>query len=223
MQRRAKPEHARDCPSLEQLCLTAEALRGAVDYVHDVLDAIDQKLIESSTDRLSRLVELANLSAIIGNLFRGGLVRHSYGRFRANEPHTYPDMLAVAEGCPNIEIKVALEQNKPKGHLVKSGAHVTVRYVLSAPDGRFTRGRANRGEVVWIWEVRAGYLSDEHFRFSSTEGDSGKTAVISAEGMGQLDVVYFNPEHCPLAAKNLGLLRRLFNPPPPQEQPSASP
>ena len=53
------------------------------------------------------------------------------------------------------------------------------------------------GEIVWLWEVRFGYLETSHFNLSNTEGDSGKTAVVNAEGMNQLKVIYFDPRLCP--------------------------
>ncbi len=177
--------------------LKPQFILGAIDYLYDVLDRIDSTLQDAGSDRLSQLVELANLSAIVGNLFRRGITRSSKGTFRPNKPHTYPDLIGVGDGCKDIEIKVALETNKPKGHLVKPGPHVTVRYVLGDEDGNYRRGRENRGDVVWIWEVRAGILVDRHFHVSNTEGDSGKTAVISVDGMNALDVAYCDLFHCP--------------------------
>lgn len=175
-----------------------ETISGAVSYVHRVLDSIDQQLEQGADARLSQLVELANLSAIIGNLFRTGIVKVSDGRFKSNLPHTYPDLLGNHPDSVDFEIKVALENNKPKGHLVKPGPHLTLRYVLAAPDGTYTRGKENRGIVPWIWEVRVGALTEAHFNFSNTDGDSGKTAVINAAGMNALSVVYFDKLRCPL-------------------------
>lgn len=188
-------------PSLSGYGLSANVIGGAVTYVYGILDSIDLKLMEAGGERLAALVELANLSAIIGNLFRGGIVRSSGGKFIANAPHSYPDLLARGRGCVDIEIKVALETNKPKGHLVKPGPHLTVRYVLAGADGVYTRGKAARGLVPWIWEVRMGTLKEKHFNFSNTAGDSGKTAVINAEGMAALDVVYCDLERCPLSER----------------------
>lgn len=170
-----------------------------VTYVYEILDSIDAKLLEAGGERLSELVELANLSAIIGNLYRGGIVRASKGRFAANAPHTYPDLLGRGPGCKDIEIKVALENNKPKGHLIKPGPHLTLRYVLADANGNHQRGKSNRGKVPWIWEVRVGSLKNAHFNFSNTEGDSGKTAVINSEGMKALKIVYCDLDRCPLS------------------------
>lgn len=180
--------------------LTEKIVGEAVEYVHGTLDSIDAPLQAAADTRLSQLVELANLSAIIGNLFRVGICKSSDGIFLPNAPHTYPDLLAnkdYVDAC-DIEIKVALENNKPKGHLVKPGPHMTVRYVLADEQGIYTRGKTNRGIVPWIWEVRIGELQFAHFNFSNTEGDSGKTAVINAAGMQNLSVVYFDKARCPL-------------------------
>lgn len=187
----------REAPILEEFGLTSNMIEEAVKYTHKVLDNIDEKLILSGSERLVELVELANFSAIVGNLFRGGIVKASNGIFVANAPHTYPDLL----GPTNIEVKVALENNQPKGHLVKPGPHITIRYVLGGRDGSYKRGKENRRNVAWIWEVRIGELREEHFNFSNTDGDSGKTAVINASGLKALDVVYCNLDKTPLSKK----------------------
>ena len=56
---------------------TETTTTGTVDYV--------------AVDGRPALVWLANLSAIIGNLFRTGVCRSSDGMFLPNTPHTYPD------------------------------------------------------------------------------------------------------------------------------------
>lgn len=180
--------------------LTSKIVGGAVDHVHAILDSIDSQLMSSADTRLSQLVELANLSAIIGNLFRAGICKASSGIFLPNTPHTYPDLLACKDypDARDTEIKVALENNKPKGHLVKPGPHITVRYVLADEKGVYRRGKENRGVVPYIWEVRIGELEERHFNFSNTEGDSGKTAVINAAGMNALAVVYLDKARSPL-------------------------
>ena len=76
---------------------------------------------------------------------------------------------------------------------------MTVRYVLGEKSGAYSRGKENRGVVVWIWEVRLGLLDPSHFNFSNTEGDSGKTAVINARGMNALGIVYCDLDRTPLS------------------------
>ena len=182
---------------LQDFGLSLEVLRSAVEYSHDVLDRIDQTLIGAGRDRLASLIELANLSAIVGNLIRGGVSSASNGVFEANNPHTFPDLIARSPDARDIEIKVALESNNPKGHLVKPGPHLTVRYVLGDHHGRYGRGSTNRGDVVWIWEMRIGMLTKNHFSFSNTKGDSGKTAVINKKGMDALFPVFLDLSKCP--------------------------
>lgn len=205
MPRTCNDKYLQNPPSLGAFGLTPQIVGQSITRVYEILDSIDAKLLEAGGERLSELVELANLSAIIGNLYRGAVVRTSGGKFCANTPHTYPDLLAKSPGCVDLEIKVALETNKPKGHLVKPGPHLIIRYVLGDDAGGYVRGKKSRGKVAWIWEVRVGTLTDRHFNFSNTEGDSGKTAVINAEGMAALDVVYFDLERCPM----IRLLKRL--------------
>ncbi len=120
-------------------------------------------------------------------------------------------ILGKKAGCKDIEIKVALETNKPKGHLVKPGPHVIVRYVLAQENG-FIPGKDNRGKIAWIWEVRVGNLKDSHFNCSNTDGDSGKTAVINASGMDSLNIVYCDLDHCPLPKKGQSFenLKKIF-------------
>jgi len=199
--------------SLNQFGLTIEMIAQSITYVHEILDSIDIKLLEAGGERLAELVELANLSAIIGNLYRGGIVRTSRGGFVANAPHTYPDLLGKREGCVDVEIKVALENNKPKGHLIKPGRHITVRYVLAEANGNYQKGKDSRGNVPWIWEVRVGMLEESHFNFSNTEGDSGKTAVINALGMDALQLVYGDLDRCPLSQNGAAFreMASLFN------------
>ena len=181
--------------------LTTDVVGRAVDYVYRVLDSIDENLVQGGSDRFAAFVELATLSAVVGNLFRRGIERESDGGFVSNAPHTYPDLLGAKPGCADVEIKVALETNKPKGHLVKPGPYLTVRYVLGSKSGAYSRGRENRGAVVWIWEVRLGDLDQSHFNSSNTAGDSGKTAVINTRGMNALGVVYCDLDRTPLAPK----------------------
>ena len=185
---------------LMELGLSTTVVREAIQHTHQVLDLLDSVLVEANGERLASMIELANLSAIVGNLFRSGIAKASGGAFTANSPHTFPDLLAVEPGGLDIEIKVALENNNPKGHLVKPGPHITVRYVLANEKGQYKRGHSNRGDVPWIWEVRVGMLEDAHFNFSNTEGDSGKTAVINALGMTTLVPVFVDLAKCPYSA-----------------------
>ncbi|GAC1394553.1 MAG: hypothetical protein NVS4B11_21290 [Ktedonobacteraceae bacterium] len=193
--------------------LTVEMLLAGIQYVYETLDAIDTKLIERGSPRLAELVELANLSTIIGNLFNLGIIKASNGFFEQAGSHKYQDLRATKrnqKGC-NVEIKVALETNTPKGHLPKEGHYLTCRYVLGNKEGKYTVGTENRGGVVWIWEIRFGHLAISHFNISNTEGDSGKTAVVNKEGMKRLAIVYFDQTYTPYSPKSI-YIRELNQP-----------
>jgi hypothetical protein len=201
--------------------LTISSIAQACDYVHSTIDALDQTLISVGADRLSKMVELANLSSMIGNLFGAGIAQFSDGALKRNRPHTYPDLLALNPGIKNIEIKVALENNKPKGHLAKAGYYLTCRYVLVEEDGTYvlpsTRKRivdGERGTIPVVWEVRFGWLDLVHFNSSNTEGDSGKTATVNKEGMAQLAVVYCDLSVAPYTkgSPSYKAMNTLFNP-----------
>lgn len=183
--------------TLQAAGLDAECLCRGVTCAYETLDALDQVLLARDGARMADIVELTNLSSMFGNLLRDGIAKASNGVFEANGPHKYPDLLARGENAEDIEIKVALENNKPKGHLAKPGYYVTVRYVLGDESGSYVKGPDNRGNVVWIWEVRFGLLGKDSFNLSSTAGDSGKTAVVSAEGMKDLNVIYCALAQCP--------------------------
>jgi hypothetical protein len=188
------------CNSEALVCgLTAEMISKGVGYAHNILDVLDASLLERKSPRMSGLVELANFSSIIGNLLATGIVEASNGVFLRAGPHKYQDLRASGSNpeAQNIEIKVALEKNTPKGHLAKVGYYMTCRYVLSDAEGDYKPG--DRGEVVWIWELRFGHLEEKHFGLSNTSGDSGKTAVVNSAGMDQLRIIYFDPKRCPYA------------------------
>ncbi|QQS29257.1 MAG: hypothetical protein IPM47_20910 [Sphingobacteriales bacterium] len=195
MSRKLSNKNFFDNEILASVGMKIEYLKEAVIYVHSIFDSIDSKLISVGADRMSEMVELANLSSILGNLFGAGLANNSEKRFKRNGPHKYPDILANHKSAKDIEIKVALENNKPKGHLAKAGYYLICRYVLGDENGNFVVG--NRGNVVWIWEIRFGYLEESHFNLSNTAGDSGKTAVINKEGFEAMKVLYCDLEKCP--------------------------
>lgn len=169
----------------------------AIEGAYQTLDAIGLRLAEIQSPPLSRLVELANLSSMLGNLLGAALATASDGAYKRNRPHAYPDLLPLRSGLPPAELKTALEKNKPKGHLPKPGLHLTFRYILGDSEGNYVRGREGRGDTVWIWEARMGFLDVNDFAVSNTPGDSGKTAVIKSGSLDRLVCVFFNPDHNP--------------------------
>jgi DNA-binding XRE family transcriptional regulator len=177
--------------------LDTECIRAAMNGCYQTLDTIDFQLAAHSTPPLARLVELANISSMIGNLLGGQIAENSNGLYKRNRPHTYPDLLPVAPHDKDIEIKIALETNYPKGHLPKAGTYMTFRYVLANKAGRFARGGENRGDTVFFWEGRVGILEEDDFAISNTSGDSGKTAVIKTRSLEAMHVFYFRREFLP--------------------------
>lgn len=188
-----------DHPSLETVGLSIAIIQNSLSYTYGILDAIDQTLQRHDVSRIAKIVELANLSSMVGNLLGTGIVKASQGYFQRNQPHSFPDLLGVHPQARDIEIKIALEDNKPKEHLAKAGYYLTYRYTLCDSAGRYS---LERGDVVYVWEIRFGYLEQSHFNLSNTSGDSGKTAVINADGMAQLQVIYCDLERCPYSPKS---------------------
>ena len=174
----------------------------AIEATHATLDRIDEQLVNTGSRPLAEVVELANLSAIVGNLLRSALQGRSHGVYRSNAPHTFPDLVSQSGASSDLEIKIALEGNMPKGHLPKPGAHLICRYVLAERDGTYSRG--HRGNVVWVWEARLGELSEDDFNTSNTPGDSGKTAVIRAKALYRLNCVYYDGRFRPIARPRAG-------------------
>lgn len=204
--RRLGPEVCRNNECLLKLTgLEVSEILEAVEHVYDTLDLIDAELITRGSQPISRLVELANLSSMIGNIVGAGVAEASGGLYVRNRPHAFPDLVPQHEGLPDLEIKTALEKNSPKGHLPKEGVYLTFRYCLGGPNGEYTRGPEGRGTTVWIWEVRVGYLGLDDFSISNTDGDSGKTAVIKTSSLQSMSVVLFDGRFFPYARKWGGL------------------
>jgi hypothetical protein len=195
-------EHFRNESKLRELTgLTHQTIRGAIEDCYQTLDLIDSELAKRESPQVSELVELANLSSMIGNLLAAGLVEHSSGAYSRNTPHTYPDLVSQRAGFDGIEVKTALERNKPRAHLPKSGMHLTFRYVLCNQEGSFVRGKENRGKTAQFWEVKVGDLSHADYDLSNTAGDSGKTAMIKTTVLRAMTLIYFDPRLLPFAAR----------------------
>jgi transcriptional regulator with XRE-family HTH domain len=188
---------------IERIGLSHEILKQAIRDTYNLLDQIDATLENAEVFPLSQTVELANLSSMIGNIFASAIAKHSNDLLMRNGPHRYPDLLTtgISPQVPDLELKMALETNKPKGHLAKEGHYLTCRYVLCQLDGSLQIGKEQRGIKPYIWEIRCGYLLLEHFNLSNTAGDSGKTAVVNAAGMEVLQIVYCDLERAPLSRK----------------------
>jgi transcriptional regulator with XRE-family HTH domain len=185
--------------SLQQATgLTAEVIAASIEDTYHTLDLLDRQLRENGAPPFAELVELANLSSMIGNIVGGAIARHSGSRYERSGPHKYQDLRST-EGGEHVEIKTALETNKPKGHLSKAGYYLTFRYVLCGEGGGYRIGKDNRGQVVYVWEVRFGWLNEEDFDESNTAGDSGKTAVVKTAVFRAMERVYFDSTRFPYA------------------------
>lgn len=182
--------------------MSASGLLAAIQGCYHTLDMIDDQLVSRGSPPIGRLVELANLSSMIGNLVGGCIASESDGLYKRNRPHSYPDLLALKKPAKPLELKVALETNKPKGHLPKPGRYITFRYVLGDRFGNYIRGKDKRGTTVWFWEARIGQVKVEDFSCSNTEGDSGKTAVIRTDVFNTMQLVFFDPKFCPHPLRN---------------------
>lgn len=187
--------------ALNSVSLSHEQLANAVVGTYRLLDRIDETLTADGVEPLCQVVELANLSSMIGNVLGAEVAKASNGLYVRNGPHKFPDLLPASPNAiqSGIEIKMALNMNNPKGHLAKEGQYLTCRYLLIDADGKPCVDKADRVRACrpLIWEVRCGYLLEEHFNISNTAGDSGKTAVINADGMDQMKVVYVDLDMVP--------------------------
>ena len=189
---------------MELTGLKQQTLKSAIENCYQTLDTIDFELVTHGSPAMAKLVELANISSMVGNILGGGLAEFSNGLYVRNRPHAYPDLLPVPPNAKNLELKIALDTNKPKGHLPKPGTDLTFRYILASKEGAFVRGKTNRGDTVFVWEAKVGVLNEDDFAISNTEGDSGKTAVIKTSAFDSMTVVYYVPHLLPYAKARTG-------------------
>lgn len=203
--RKPKTIHLRNEDKLiSTIGVDGKTLINAIDDSYQTLDSIDEQLVSKGSLPIANLVELANLSSMIGDIVGGGIADNSNGFYKRNRPHTYPDLLSLKDPAVDLELKTALETNKPKGHLPKPGTYITFRYVLANKRGIYQRGKEYRGDTAWIWEVKVGKLKEEDFSCSNTKGDSGKTAVIKTQFFNEMPLVYYVPELLPYVSKSDG-------------------
>ena len=191
--------------ALAAVGLSHEQLATSILGTYRLLDRIDATLIDDGVDPLCQIVELANLSSMIGNMLGAEVAKASNGLYVRNGPHKFPDLIPAHANAAQsgIEIKMALNRNNPKGHLAKEGHYLTCRYLLIDDEGNACVDKEDRPKArrAVVWELRTGYLVDAHFNISNTEGDSGKTAVINADGLEALKVVYVDLEMVPGARR----------------------
>jgi transcriptional regulator with XRE-family HTH domain len=167
----------------------------AIERTYSTMDLIDHQLRRSTSQPLAEVVELANLSSMLGNVLGAALAASSGGLYKRNGPHKFPDLLPLKANACELEIKIALETNRPKGHLPKPGMYMSVRYVLGSREGVFNIG--TRGDTIWIWEIKVGKLKPSDFSMSNTPGDSGKTAVVRTDVFHKMDVIFLDERFIP--------------------------
>lgn len=181
----------------DEIKITEDIIKGSIIHCYETLDMIDQNLVEKGSQKLSSLVELANLSSIVGNLLGAGFAQYSDGFYSRNKPHTYPDLIPSNSACPGIEIKTALRKNCLKGHQPKPGYYLTYRYCLTDKNGHTECIDNENLDTVTIWEVKFGYLNTDDFGCSNTSRDSGKTATIKIPSLNKMTLLYLNTECIP--------------------------
>ena len=183
------------------LGLSVGQVRDSIRETCNLIAEIDRILVEGGNAPLAVIFsgELANYSSLLGQIFNSALVKRSSGLFKHNGPHKHPDLIFADGRKGGLEVKKALENNTPKGHLPKPGNYLTLRYVLGFYNSDIKWERGMRGDRPVIWEVKAGYLSESDYNTSSTDGDSGKTAVPKAEAFQRLDLIHFEEQYCPYA------------------------
>lgn len=198
--RTERPECLRNSDLLKSYTgLTGTMLLKAIHGCYTMLDTIDSELVANGAPPIGSLVELANLSSMVGNMVGGAIAEASEGMYLRNKPHHYPDLLPQRDPAKTLELKMALETNTPKGHLPKSGTFITFRYVLGDRDGAYVK--KTRGDTVWIWEVKVGKLKVEDYNVSNTVGNSGKTAVIKSAIFNAMSLVYLDLSFCPYSPR----------------------
>lgn len=183
--------------ALKKAFLDKDMVEMAISDCYKTLGVLDRELNLATGDNFTDLVELANLSSMIGNILGASIMKRSEGALIRNKPNTYPDLLSTSKNGQGIEIKVALESNSPKGHHAKAGNYITFRYVLANIDGSYNPGVENRGKMVKFYEVKAGYLTEADFNLSNTAGDSGKTATIKSSSLAKMDLIFSDPTYSP--------------------------
>ena len=101
---------------------------------------------------------------------------------------------SVVRGLRTRRVKECDRVAALETELAKIGVKVESN-VLGDKDGNYTLGE--RGDVVWIWEIRLGHLEESDFSVSNTAGDSGKTAVVKTESLRKMGVLYVDPRYIP--------------------------
>jgi transcriptional regulator with XRE-family HTH domain len=175
--------------------LTAATVARAVEIAYRKLDLIDEQMRASGSRPLVELIELPELSALMGNLLSAAVARASNGLYVQNGPDHSPNLLPVRQGLPELEVVTAPETERPAGGMRKAGLHLVIRYVLADRTGAYTRG--SRGDTVAVWEIRFGELGDADYT-GGARPTNGR-ARLKREALDRMELVYYDPALLPYA------------------------
>lgn len=204
--RHANPDYVAECPLLtETTRLTGETIRRAINAAYHKLDLIDEQMRESGSPLLVELVGLQHLSALLGSVLGSGVARASNGLYMQNGPRQHPDLLPLRHGLPEVEVRAALETNRPVSGPTIAGIYLVFRFVLVDRKTGYTRGVDSRGDTVAVWEAKFGELSDDDFHAS--KANTGKSPVLRKDALDRMESVYYNPDFLPYA-KPTGIYAR---------------
>ena len=195
--RQLEPAHLGESRQLEAATgLTAATVARAVEIAYRKLDLIDEQMRASGSRPIVDLVELPELSALLGNLLSAAVARASNGLYVQNGPDHSPNLLPVRQGLPELEVATALETERPAGGARKAGLHLVLRYVLTDRTGAYTRGEDSRGDTVAVWEIRFGDMSEADYTGSAR---ANGTARLKKEALDRMELVYYDPALLPYA------------------------
>ena len=195
--RQLEPAHLGESPHLEAATgLTAAAIARAVEIAYRKLDLIDEQMRASGSRPIVELIDIAELSSLMGNLLSAAVARASNGLYVQNGPDHSPNLLPVRQGLPELEVATALETERPTGAARKAGLHLVLRYVLADRSGAYTRGADSRGDTVAVWEIRFGNLSEGDC-ISSARANG--RAQLKKAALERMELVYYDPALLPYA------------------------
>lgn len=208
--RHANPNYVAECPLLTAAtALTGDTIRRAIDAAYHKLDLIDEQLRDAGSPPLVELVGLHHHSSLLGDVLGCGVARASDGLYVHNGPRHHPDLLPLRHGLPELELKAALETNRPVSGPTIAGTYLVFRFVLVDRKTGYTRGADSRGDTVAVWEAKFGELSEDDFHAS--RADTGKSRVLRKDALDRMEHVYYNPDFLPYAKPTGIYARRIRN------------
>jgi transcriptional regulator with XRE-family HTH domain len=191
--------HVGVCPLLEATTgLTGGTVARAVEIAYRKLDLIDQQMRASGSRPIAGLVDLPDLTELVGDLLSAGMARASNGVYLQAGPEHWPRLQPLRQGLPELEVAAALETDRPTGRPGTAGVFLVFRYVLADRSGAFTRGQDARGDTVAVWEIRFGALGEEDFHVTGTRTGAG-TARLRRGALDRMELVYYDPALLPYA------------------------